>query len=104
MAELQKADDYYAETPPKDGKWFFPVSRWLARAHNEAAQAAPEEPNAAILDANRRQMAKRVKAGARILGLHAYDDWYVAEQLVGPGYVTPAEARAVGYDIKGPAA
>ena len=38
MAELQKADDYYAETPPKDGKWFFPVSRWLARAHTEAGQ------------------------------------------------------------------
>ena len=49
-------------------------------------------------------MAKRVKAGARILGLHAYDDWYVREQLVGPGYVTPAEAQAAGYDIKGPAA
>ena len=30
MAELQKADDYYTENPPKDGKWFFPVSRWLA--------------------------------------------------------------------------
>jgi hypothetical protein len=29
-AELQKADDYYTENPPKDGKWFFPVSRWLA--------------------------------------------------------------------------
>jgi len=30
MAELQKADDYYTSNPPKDGKWFFPVSRWLA--------------------------------------------------------------------------
>jgi len=104
MAELQKADDYYAETPPKDGKWFFPVSRWLARAHTEAGQALREEPDAAILDANRRLMAKRVKAGARILGLHAYDDWYVREQLVGTGYVTPAEARAAGYDIEGPTA
>lgn len=33
-ATLQSADDYYSETPPKDGKWFFPVSRWLEKEHN----------------------------------------------------------------------
>lgn len=30
-AALQAADDYYSENPPKDGKWFFPVSNWLKR-------------------------------------------------------------------------
>jgi hypothetical protein len=29
LAELQAADDYYSQRPPPDGKWFFPVSRWL---------------------------------------------------------------------------
>lgn len=33
--ELPKADAYYADNPPKGGKWFFPVSRWLAKAHDE---------------------------------------------------------------------
>ncbi len=33
-ATLQSADDYYSENPPKDGKWFFPVSRWLEKEHN----------------------------------------------------------------------
>jgi len=32
-AALQAADDYYSEHPPKDGKWFFPVSRWLEKQH-----------------------------------------------------------------------
>jgi DNA-binding Lrp family transcriptional regulator len=32
-AALQAADDYYSENPPKDGKWFFPVSRWLEKQH-----------------------------------------------------------------------
>lgn len=36
MAELTKADDYYSENPPPDGKWFFPVSRWMAKAHDDA--------------------------------------------------------------------
>lgn len=36
LAELQAADDYYAETPPKGGKWFFPVSNWLKRANERA--------------------------------------------------------------------
>ena len=35
-AELQAADDYYFENPPRDGKWFFPVSRWLKKAHDDA--------------------------------------------------------------------
>jgi len=30
-AELQGADDFYAQNPPKDGKWFFPVSNWLKK-------------------------------------------------------------------------
>jgi uncharacterized protein YdaU (DUF1376 family) len=34
-AALQSADDYYSETPPKDGKWFFPVSRWLEKQHTQ---------------------------------------------------------------------
>lgn len=33
-ATLQSADDYYTENPPRDGKWFFPVSRWLEKEHN----------------------------------------------------------------------
>lgn len=38
-AELTRADDYYASHPPPDGKWFFPVSRWLAKAHEQALAA-----------------------------------------------------------------
>jgi len=34
VAVLQSADDYYAESPPKDGKWFFPVSNWLKREND----------------------------------------------------------------------
>jgi len=41
-AELTKADDYYAEHPPKDGKWFFPVSKWLDRANKGASK--PDGP------------------------------------------------------------
>ena len=33
---LHTADSYYTENPPRDGKWFFPVSRWLERANAEA--------------------------------------------------------------------
>jgi hypothetical protein len=32
-AVLQLADDYYSENPPKGGKWFFPVSKWLEKEH-----------------------------------------------------------------------
>ena len=45
-AELTAADAYYAENPPKDGKWFFPVSNWLKRAHGEVMQAREEEERA----------------------------------------------------------
>jgi hypothetical protein len=36
-ATLQAADDFYSENPPKDGKWFFPVSRWLEKEHTKIA-------------------------------------------------------------------
>jgi len=36
VAALETADAYYAQNPPKDGKWFFQVSRWLQREHEEA--------------------------------------------------------------------
>src|SRR5690606_17264884 len=35
-AALQRADDYYSEHPPDDGKWFFRVSRWLEKENTEA--------------------------------------------------------------------
>jgi hypothetical protein len=38
IAKLETADAYYSENPPKDGKWFFPVSRWLERENGEAAE------------------------------------------------------------------
>lgn len=38
-AELTKADDYFVEYPPKDGKWFFPTSKWLDRANKDALKA-----------------------------------------------------------------
>jgi hypothetical protein len=41
-AELTKADDYYTTNPPADSKWFFPVSRWLERAHTEHLKAGRE--------------------------------------------------------------
>jgi hypothetical protein len=37
-AALQAADDYYSENPPKNGKWFFPVSQWLKRDNDAAIQ------------------------------------------------------------------
>lgn len=46
-AELTKADDFYSENPPPDGKWFFPVSRWLEKAH-EDARKPKVDPDAAI--------------------------------------------------------
>lgn len=33
--ELRLADDYYDENPPKDNKWFFPVSRWMDKANKQ---------------------------------------------------------------------
>jgi hypothetical protein len=47
MAELTKADDYYSETPPADGKWFFHVSSWMKRAHDDALKAKAD-PDARI--------------------------------------------------------
>lgn len=35
-ATLHTADSYYTEHPPKEGKWFFPVSRWLEKANADA--------------------------------------------------------------------
>lgn len=44
-AALQTADDYYTENPPNGGKWFFPVSRWLAKDHEYAlADNTPDDP------------------------------------------------------------
>ena len=37
-AVLQSADDYYAENPPSDGKWFHRVSRWLATENTKRAE------------------------------------------------------------------
>ena len=45
-AVLQKADDYYAENPPPEGKWFFRVSRWLEEEnakHAERRKAAERQ-------------------------------------------------------------
>ena len=45
-AVLQKADDYYAENLPPEGKWFFRVSRWLEEEnakHAERRKAAERQ-------------------------------------------------------------
>lgn len=42
IASLQAADDYYAEHPPPDGKWFFAVSRWLQKDNADAAAKKKE--------------------------------------------------------------
>lgn len=44
-AEITAADAYYAENTPKDGKWFFPVSNWLKKAHNEALAKKAVDPD-----------------------------------------------------------
>ncbi len=33
-ATLTTADAYYADTPPKGGKWFFAASKWLEREND----------------------------------------------------------------------
>lgn len=38
VGELTKADAYYSDTPPADGKWFFPVSSWLKRENDRQAE------------------------------------------------------------------
>lgn len=35
VSVLQSADDYYSQSPPKDGKWFFPVSNWLKKENDQ---------------------------------------------------------------------
>lgn len=35
LGEIQKADDFYASDPPKNGKPFFVVSAWLARVNKD---------------------------------------------------------------------
>lgn len=46
-AELTKADDYYTENPPAEGKWFFPVSKWLEKAHRDV-RSGKADPDAVI--------------------------------------------------------
>lgn len=38
VGELTRADAYYADNPPLDGKWFFPVSSWLKRENDKQTQ------------------------------------------------------------------
>lgn len=45
-AELEAADAHYADKPPPNGKWFFPVSNWLKRAHEQALAKEMEVVNA----------------------------------------------------------
>lgn len=35
--EITKADAYYRDNPPKSGKWWFPLNKWLAKADRDAA-------------------------------------------------------------------
>lgn len=42
-AALQRADDYYAENPSPDGKWFFRVSRWLEQENAKLAANSDDE-------------------------------------------------------------
>lgn len=46
IAELRAADAYYAENPPKDGKWFYPVSSWLKRTHDRVLEERRKEQEA----------------------------------------------------------
>lgn len=43
LAALGLADDYYSENPPADGKWFFPVSRWLEKENAKASETRRKE-------------------------------------------------------------
>lgn len=63
IAELTTADAYYSEKPPKDGKWFFPVSNWLKRA-NEQAGPKPDKP---------KQTAPGKMTAAQVQELMAYN-------------------------------
>ena len=46
IAELRAADAYYSENPPKDGKWFYPVSSWLKRTHDRVLEERRKEQEA----------------------------------------------------------
>jgi hypothetical protein len=45
VAELRAADDYFAEHPSKDGKWFFRASNWLKREHDRRLGAKRQADN-----------------------------------------------------------
>ena len=80
-AVLQKADDYYADNPPPNGKWFFRVSRWLEEEnakHAEKRRAAERQ----ITHGDRRI------AAARHLGTAEAGR---AEDAVPPVQLVPAE-------------
>lgn len=66
LAELSLADDYYSESPPKDGKWFFPVSSWLNRANKAAIEAAKPE-NDPLYGVDTRPMSAEEQAEANRL-------------------------------------
>ena len=40
--ELTKADAYYRDHPPRDGKWYFPLTKWLAKAEQDASASGAE--------------------------------------------------------------
>lgn len=42
-AELMVVDAYYAQNPPRAGKWFYVVQKWLSKAHQEAIQRQKTE-------------------------------------------------------------
>lgn len=42
-AEFAKADAYYVDHPPKDGKWWFQLTKWLDRANREAPEIGAED-------------------------------------------------------------
>lgn len=48
IAEITAADAYYADNPPKEGKWFFPVSNWLKKAHQDALAGKSPDSDADI--------------------------------------------------------
>lgn len=68
-AELTKADDYYFEHPPTDGKWFFPVSRWLERAHRDALKGKSTRYDEAWRGVDCREPSEAEKAQWKAAGL-----------------------------------
>jgi len=43
ISELHAIDAYYSERPPPDGKWFYPASNWLKKAHQRALKEAANQ-------------------------------------------------------------